>query len=426
MIKRIITKILAWEAQFAIGRWRLMGGDSFRVIGITGSVGKSSTKEAIATVLENKFRVRKNKKSYNSELGLALAVLGLETGSHNPWEWTTNIFKGFKEIFRKNPPEILILEMGVDRPRDMDALLAIARPDIAVVTAIGQIPVHVEFFSGAEEIAREKAKIVKNLSAQGYAILNTDDDVVFDMKEKTNAHILMYGFGEGATMRASNYKVTNEGTSFKVDYEGASVPVRLPAVFGKHHVYPALAALLVGTVFDLHLIEMVESLYRYQSPPGRMRFLEGIKGTSILDDSYNASPLATHAALDTLAELEAKRKIVAFGDMLEIGKHTIEAHKTVGERVARVTDYFITVGPRSKFAADEAVAQGLPQDHVKSFSTSDEAAPFIKELVQEGDLILIKGSQGIRMERVIEEIMAHPEEASKLLCRQDEFWRKKK
>ncbi|MEK9175307.1 MAG: UDP-N-acetylmuramoyl-tripeptide--D-alanyl-D-alanine ligase [Patescibacteria group bacterium] len=420
MFKRIIISILVFEAKCAIKRW------PSRIIGITGSVGKSSTKEAISMVLQKKFKVRSSKKSYNSELGLALAILGLETAWHDLSRWIKNIYLGFMEIFSKNPPEILLLEMGIDRPQDMDTLISIVRPNIAVITAIGEIPVHIEYFSGSEEIAREKSKILKYLSAQGYAILNADDDVVWDMKDKTNARILSYGFGKDAHMIASNYKISLEGISFKVDFDGASVPVRLFGVFGKHHVYPALSALLVGTIFDMNLIDSAGALQQYKSPPGRMQLLEGIKGSLVLDDSYNASPLATHAALDTLLELEAKRKIVVFGDMLEIGKYTIEAHKTVGERVAKIADFFITVGQRSKFAAEEAITQGMDKKNVLNFSTSNEAIETVKELIKEGNLILVKGSQGMRMELIVEEIMAHPEQAFKLLCRQDEYWKNKK
>jgi len=418
-MKQIITKILAWEARYVAMRFKP------HVIGITGSVGKSSTKEAIAAVLESKFSVRRNKKSYNSELGLALGILGLSTAWQSKMGWVRNILLGLQELRSKTFPEFLVLEMGIDRPKDMDALLDIVRPEIGVVTAIGEIPAHIEFFSGAEEVAREKSKLVKSLSAHGYAILNFDDLVVADMKEKISARILTYGFGEGADMRTSNYKISPEGISFKVDFKGASVPVRLPGVFGKHHVYPALAAMLVGSLFDMHVIEMSEALYRYKSPPGRMKLIEGVKNSKILDDSYNASPLATHAALDTLSELEAKRKIIAFGDMLEIGKHTIGAHQALGARMAQVSDYLLTVGPRSKFAADEAIASGMDKKHVMNFSDSKEAAQVLKQLIAEGDLVLIKGSQGMRMERVVEEIMAHHEDASKFLCRQDTYWRSK-
>ena len=426
MIKNMIKKILVWEAKVALARHKP------RIIGITGSVGKSSAKGLIACVLDKRFNVRESPKSYNSEIGLALSILGLPTYYNNFWGWPMNIIKGFFEIWNKKFPEILVLEMGVDRPKDFDRLLEIARPDIAVVTAIGEIPVHVEFFSGPEEIAQEKSKIIKYLPADGHAILNFDDDVVWSMHEKTKAHIVSYGFGEHADFLASNYKATIEGLTFKMDHEGSSVPANLKKVLGKHNVYPALSAFAVGKIFGLNLIDISEYLSLCEFPPGRMRLLEGIKESRVIDDSYNSSPIASHAALDTLGELEANlpdgkagRKIVVFGDMLEIGKYTIEAHRAMGEKVSKIADYLFTVGPRSKFVSEEALELGMPKENIFNFSTSKEATQTIKNLIEEGDLILGKGSQGMRMERIVEEIMAHPEDAEKLLVRQDEYWKKK-
>ena len=420
MIKKIITKILAWGAKLALKK------HSPKIIGITGSVGKSSAKEAVAAVLESRFNIRKSAKSYNSELGMALAVLGLKTAWNSPLGWVKNIYLGFKEIFVKNFPKILVLEMGVDRPRDFDKLLKIARPDIGIITAIGEIPAHIEFFPGPKEVAGEKSKLIKSLSSENWAVLNFDDKTVLEMREKTNANVLSFGFGNGAGILASNYKISEDGISFKMDYKGSSVPVRLKNVFGKHSVYAALSAAAVGIIFEMNLIEISEALSKYQAPPGRLRLLPGIKNSLILDDSYNASPLATKAALDTLKELEAKRKLLAFGDMLEIGKFTISAHQAVGKKIAKIADYFATVGPRSKFAAEEAVAEGMDKSKVINFSTSKEAAIHLKSIIQEGDLILVKGSQSMRMEFITEELMANPEEASNLLARQDEYWKNKK
>ena len=429
LFKKIVTSALVWEARLAVRRWKP------KIIGITGSVGKSSAKEAIAAVLESRYRVRKSLKSYNSELGLALAVFGLKTAWHNPFGWFKNIICGFQEAFnlhRGKPYEtstqILVLEMGVDRAGDMDRLLRIARPNIGVVTAIGEIPVHVEFFAGPEELALEKSNLIKNLTFGDLAVLNFDDDTVLGMKKNTGAKIVTFGFGSGADIVASNYKISDDGgagVSFKIEYEGATVPVRLRSAFGKQAVYASLAAVAVGIACDMNLIEISEALSKYKPPTGRLRLLSGIKNSSLLDDSYNASPLATHAALDTLQELAAVRKIVAFGDMLEIGKYTIPAHKAVGEKVAKIADYFIAVGPRSRFAADGAIAQGMDKDRVYCFSTSKEAASFIKSLVQEGDTVLIKGSQSMRMERITEELLANPEEADKILARQDKYWKNK-
>lgn len=407
------------EAKIAIRRFKP------RIVGVTGSVGKSSTKEAIAAVLGSRFNVRKSMKSYNSELGLSLAVLDLETAWHSPLGWMKNLWAGLKVFWGKKFPEVLVLEMGVDRPNDLDRLLKVAKPNIGVVTMLGFIPVHVEFFPGPEDVVREKSKIIKAVPASGKAILNRDDEICWDMRELTGAAVISYGFSENADISASNYKISDDGISFKVSMDGANVPVRLHGAYGKQHVYAALAAIAVGSAFDMNLIEMSEALSLYKSPPGRLKMIEGLKGTRILDDSYNASPLAVTAALDVLESLQAKRKIVVLGDMLELGKHTVPQHKAVGQEIAKVADHLITVGPRTKFTAEEALAHGMTEKKIASFSTSREAAKYLEDLIKEGDLILVKGSQSMRMERVSEALMAHPEEAFGLLARQDDFWKKK-
>lgn len=440
MLKKIITTIMLWEAKFAILRHKP------KIIGITGSVGKSSTKELISCLLSRNFKVRESPKSYNSQLGLTLSILGLFSQWSSVLGWLSNMIRGFWEIWNKNFPEVLVLEMGIDRPKDMERLLDIARPSIAVITAIGDIPVHVEFFSGVEELAQEKSRILKYLPQNGYAILNFDDEAVWDMKEKTKARVYSFGFGEHADFKASNLKTTFYGSVFKMDYDGASVPMHLKGVLGKQNVYPAIAAVVVGKIMGLNLIEISEYLSQCEFPPGRMKLLDGIKNSKIIDDSYNSSPMAAHAALDVLKELDmgvsaevllgirshfgeggvkVGRKIAVLGDMLEIGKYTIEAHKAIGQKAMKSADILITIGPRSKFASDEALALGMEKSQIYHFSTSKEVVLVLKDLIKEGDLILVKGSQAMRMERIVGEIMAHPEDVAKLLVRQDEYWQNK-
>lgn len=419
MLKNIVTTILIWEARWAILR------NKPKIIGITGSVGKSSTKELISSLLSRRFNVRESPKSYNSQLGLALSILGLSSKWHNIFGWASNTIKGFLEIWNKNFPKILVLEMGIDRPKDMDSLLEVSRPDIAVITAIGEIPVHVEFFSGPEAVAQEKSKILKYLPVDGLAILNFDDDSVWGLREKTKVKVVSFGFGEHSDFLASNLKTSLFGSTFKMDFGGSSVPVHLKNALGKQNVYPALAASAVGNAMGFNLVEISEYLSQCEFPPGRMRLIEGIKNSNVVDDTYNSSPMAAHAALDALKDLEARRKIAILGDMLEIGKYTIEAHKTLGQKAKDIADVLVTVGLRSKFASDEALALGMEKENVLHFSTSKEAAQTLKDLIEEGDLILVKGSQGMRMEHVVEEIMAHPEDAGKLLVRQDDYWKKK-
>lgn len=401
------------------------------IIAITGSVGKTSAKEAIYAVLSQKFSVRKSEKSYNSELGVPLTLIG----ELNPWYsasgWMKVIFKGLGLIFKNDRlyPKKIIIEFGADRPGDIANLAGFLKPSIGVVTAIGEIPVHVEFFSGPEELAKEKAKLIEGLMSSGWAVLNGDDYVVLDMASKTRANILTYGLGADLKLRASEYVLMYrdglnipEGITFKMDYEGSSVPVRIFNTFGKHNVYSALGGAACGIINGMNLVEIAEALGKYQSPPGRLKLIEGEKGTWILDDTYNAAPQAMHAAIDTLRDLPAKRKIAVIGDMLEIGKFTIQSHQKVGDQLKGVADFLITVGPRAKFIARELLDHGFGEKNVISVSDSYEAGKELESIIEPEDLILVKGSQAMRMERVVEEIMAHPEKKSELLVRQEPEW----
>lgn len=404
-----------------------------KIVAVTGTVGKTSAKEAVAAVLEKEFNVRKSMKSYNSEVGVPLVVLGRENAWFNPFLWLVNIFYGLKILLLKHEyPQWLILELGVERPGDMAKLTSWIKPHIAVITALAEVPVHVEFFPDAESLIKEKAKILKGLTPDDYAILNYDDKLVYGLREKTRAQIISYGFEEGANMLASNYRiilknggkiVVPEGISFKVDYRGNSVPMRFFNAFGKHQAYSALAALVVGTAAGFNLIEIAESLTGYQSPPGRLKLLEGVKNTLILDDTYNASPAAMCAALEVFNDLPARRKIAVIGDMLELGRYTIEAHKIIGNKLSEIANFVFVVGPRAKFIAEELKEKGFRNENIFQFSSADEVKKEVEKIMKEGDLVLIKGSQSMRMERVVEEILAHPEKADELLVRQDKMWK---
>ncbi len=366
---------------------------------------------------------------------MPLVVLGCETGWLNPFIWLTNIFKGFKLLAAPKKikyPQWLVLEMGVERPGDMERLASLIKPDIVVLTALAEIPPHVEFFAGPEELIREKMKIIARCGVNDFVVLNGDDKTLCEAKQKIQTKIIAFGFNDDNDLKASNYHITYrqeesreapEGVTFKIDYRGSSVPVRIFGAFGRHHVYAALAALGVGLAQDFNLIDISEALTQYKSPPGRLRLVEGNKNTYILDDTYNASPKAVHAALDTLADLPAAgRKIAVLGDMLELGKYTVQAHKVVGDRAGKVADIIFVVGPRAKFIAEEAKEQGFDPKNIFEFSTSAEAGKPLQEIIKEGDLILVKGSQSMRMEKIVEEIMAHPEDKEKLLVRQEKEW----
>lgn len=400
-----------------------------RIVAITGSVGKTSTKEAIFAVLKPYFRVRKNEKNYNNEIGVPLTIIGGVNAKRNVFLWFWNYLKALLLILLPfKYPQILVLEMGADKPGDIRYLTNFVKPEISVVTAVGEIPVHVEFYAGPEAVAREKGILLEVLPINGWAILNYDDMTVFDMRERTEAHVLTYGFGEGAKILATNYEIeppdyfSAGGTNFKISYDGSFVPIRLSGRFGKQNVYAALAAAAVGVALDLNLIEISEALENWEASPGRMRMLKGVKGTWIIDDTYNASPMAMRAALETLRDLgkpteqtPARRRIAVLGDMLELGKFTIEAHEAAGQYAKECADLLFTVGIRGKLIAEEAIISGMSKDNVFSFNFSDEVGEFLENKIKEGDLILVKGSRSMWMEKIVHHIMAEPEKAKKLL-----------
>jgi UDP-N-acetylmuramoyl-tripeptide--D-alanyl-D-alanine ligase len=419
----ILRNILQKLARLTI--WRYRPG----IIGVTGTVGKTSTKLAILAVLEKTRRVRAGRGNLNNDLGMPLAILGIWTddnlklvsrdtpaGTKHAQKaafWLKVIFGSLWRIIvrDKNYPEILVLEYGADRPGDIKRLLKIARPNVSIITAVGDVPVHVEFYAGPDEVAREKGRLIEYLPAAGFAILNYDDESVMNLEQRTRAHLMTFGFNKGAEIKISRMenRIENNrpiGISFKLEYKGSFVPVRLNGVFGRSHAYAAAAAGAVGIVFGMNLVAISDALANYTPAESRMQLLPGVKGTYIIDDSYNASPLSMHAALDALRDLPAKRHVAILGDMLEIGKYTIEAHEAIGKLVAQSAQILVTVGPRAKFIAETARGAGMRPRAIVSFETADEARKPVQDLIRAGDLILIKASHAVALEKIVEEIRA--------------------
>jgi len=423
-MKKIIERILKRLAVDVLQKYKP------KIIGVTGSMGKTSTKEAIFAVLSAKFFVWRNVKNYNNEIGVPLTILGQESGGRSPLSWLIVFLKALKLIFFKSEyPQILILEMGADKPGDIEYLMSFVNPNAGVITGIGEVPVHVEFFKSAAQVAREKSGLIKFLKEDDSAILNFDDKLVKDIASKTKGRILSYGFSEAVDVRATNYQLnialdpSLSGITFKIEYDGKVMPIRKEGIFGQHQVYPMLAACAMGLALDMNLAEIAEGLRSYRSPKGRLQMIEGIKSTWILDDTYNASPAATISALETLVKFEGRRRIVVLGDMLELGEFTESAHRLIGEKVSECADYFFAVGDRMEFAAESAKEKGMKKQKIFWFETADGARMPLQMTMQKGDVILIKGSQGMRMEKIVEEIMAHPEKAGELLVRQEAKWK---
>jgi len=300
--------------------------------------------------------------------------------------------------------EILVFEVGDKEIKKFGFFLKNSSRAILVITPVGDIPYDKEFFSGAKEEVKEVTLLAKTLPAQTNLILNFDDETVREIDDVTNLKTLTFGFGERADFKASDVKL-NMGTNFKVNYKGNIVPVWLEKLFGKEQIYAALSAVAVGTIFDLNLVEISQALKNYFSLPGKMRLIEGQKKSFILDDSESATVFSMVEAIETLGKPEwAKRKIAVLGDVLGIGKYTIEAHEAIGERVTKNCDLLFTVGERAKFIAQGATQKGMPIEKIFQFDTIDEGKLKLQEEIKEGDLILVDGSKEMEMGKIVKEI----------------------
>lgn len=428
ILKKIIVTIITWQAQCILKRYKP------KIIAVTGSVGKTSTKDAIFTILSKFKTVRKSEKSFNSEIGLPLTILGVPNGWNNFFIWFENIIIGFYLIiWKQSYPEYLVLEIGVGKPGDIKKnVLPWLKTDIVVITHFPDRPVHVEFFGSVDKIIEEKSALIYTLKKDGILVLNHDDEKVYSLHYKSKNKTVSYGMAENATYHCIHpnylYKKRNDvnipnGINFKLEYEGNVFPVNLPNFISMDHIGHTLAALACSCEIGCDLLTSIKTLEDYKTPPGRLSLIEGINNSIILDDTYNSSPIAMEAALKVLKDISAKRKIAVLGDMLELGKFTEEEHKNIGSVINSIADILVTVGPRAKFIAESALDHDFPQKNVYIFDSHLTASKFLEGIVESGDVILIKGSQGVRLEKVVESIMINKENKTSLLCRQDREWR---
>lgn len=401
------------------------------IIGVTGNAGKTSTKEAIAAILRHSKTVRVSAGNLNNEFGFALTILGdwdqeyYDRGS-SIGLWLRVLWAGCRGLIaRRDCAEIFLLEYGADRPGDIKRLTAAFKPHIAVITTVSDTPVHIEFFKNTDALAAEKANLVKVLMPVDYAVLNHDDKRVFDMKSKTNAQVITYGFGEGSTIRISDFKYLNTdgdrptGVAFKIHEASSFASVEIYGSLGKSQAYAVAAAAAIGMVLGMNLVQISEAFRQHHGPNGRLKIISGINDSTVIDDTYNASPASTRLALETLRDSPGLRKIAVLGDMLELGEYTIPAHQNIGALVDSCADILVCVGSRAKFIAE---ASKMAQDKIFIFDTSDDAKFKIRSLIRQRDVILVKGSQGMRMEKIVAEIMTESQRKKELLIRQSKRW----
>jgi len=349
------------------------------VIGITGSVGKSTTKELTAEVLERRYRTLKNPGNLNNEIGLPLSLLRL-TERHKR----------------------AVLEMGFYVPGEIALLCQIARPSVGVVTNISQV--HLERAKTLDAIVQGKTELVESLPAapEGVAILNNDDPLVKGMAERTEARVFTYGLSSDSDLWADDVVGLGlEGIRLILHYQGESIHVRVP-LLGRHSVHTVLRASAVGLVEGLTWEEIVSGL---QTTPSQLRLMAvtGPKGAILLDDTYNAAPASTIAALNLLDDLDGQKTAV-LGDMLELGSFEERGHRMVGARAAEVVDQLITVGERAHWIAQEAIKAGLSEERVVEVDRPKQAIKYLKKHIGPDDVVLVKGSRGMHMDTIVNEL----------------------
>lgn len=359
--------------------WRMTLSTS-RVVAVTGSVGKTTAKELIAAVLRQHFVTLRSPGNYNNEIGLPLALLQLQ-------------------------PDVawVVQEMGMYGLGEIAHLASIARPDVGVVTNVG--PVHLERLGSIERIAQAKAELVQALPAQGLAVLNGDDERVRSMSALTHARdVLYFGLGKGNDVWADEVETHGlNGLQMTWHFRDGSVRAHLP-LLGRHSVYGALAAATVGLSQGLSWDEVMAGL---RDPRAQMRtkVLRGVHGTTILDDTYNANPASTVAALDLLAEMNG-RQVAVLGGMLELGVFEAEGHRMVGQRAAQVVSVLVTVGDLGQRIAQAALQAGMSSRAVHAVADNDAAVQVLRQTLCPGDYVLIKGSRGFAMEGIVSQLQA--------------------
>jgi UDP-N-acetylmuramoyl-tripeptide--D-alanyl-D-alanine ligase len=382
--------------QRAAAHWRRQ--HDVRVVGITGSVGKTTSKEFIASVLSQRYSTLRSESSYNNEIGLPLTLLHL-TAAH----------------------ERVVLEMGMYDVGEIAQLADIALPQVGVVTNIG--PTHLERLGSIARIAQAKAELpeaVPPAEEGGVVILNEDDEWVRAMANQTRARVFTYGLGPSADLWADSIESEGlEGIRFRFHHGRETILARVP-MLGRHSVHTALRAAAVGLVEGLSWEEIVVGL-RDQSAQLRLLAVPGPVGSVILDDTYNASPASSMAALGLLDELDG-RKIAVLGDMYELGSYEEEGHKLVGRRVRDVADLLITVGQLGRIMGEEALAVGMPTQAVHLTDTNGQAIDLLRGFIEDGtgdDRVLVKGSRGMQMEEIVSALAQSPRPAV-LLTKEDQ------
>ncbi len=423
LIKKIVVSILTWEAKMILKRHKPF------IISITGNLGKTTTKDSIAAALKT-FDVRATAKSLNSEFGLPLTIIGSKSGWSNVLVWVKIILQGMWVLLKSNYPKYLVLEIGADQKGDIETVSKWLKSDIVVLTAFSEVPVHVENYTDKDELVKEKAFLVDTLKTDGLFIYNADCkdslrivETIRDRKIK----LVSFGIKSGdVKVLDVNNDISTKSVSCTVRGFQGDYILTCTNTVGESAILCALPALIVANDLSLDIVIAIKNIIHMKKTPGRMSLLDGKSATVIIDDSYNASPLATSHGIKTLASLTGvNKKIAMLGDMLELGDYTRDEHYKIGLLAAKSMHTLVTVGPRSKAILEGALDAGMREANMFNFDTSIDAARYVLTVMSHGDVIYIKGSQSMRMERAVKMLLSDAVDSKTHLVRQEEEWLKR-
>lgn len=431
-MKSVIQKIITALAQAIIKKYKP------DIIGVTGSVGKTSAKDAIVCALVGNFIVRGSEKTYNNEFGVPLTVIGMQSAVGSIAGWIRVIMHALRLLLWRDRsyPAILVIEMGADKPGDIEKLVSIAPPKIGVITAIS--PAHTDKLGALADVLEEKGKIFcRHSTADHWMVLSADEPLLRALSQNTAACVMMFGVSVDAHVQAQDITLRlvfrNDqpyagGLFCTIAVGNESVPAEFPHIIGVHVLSSVLSAVAVGRIYHIPLQKIIDQLAVYTSPRSRMCPIPGIKGTLIIDDTYNSSPKAAQGALDVLSSFEIDehaRRIAVLGDMRELGEISEREHKAIGVYAAEKNiDMLICVGDFAELFAAGARDAGLDESRIFVFNDAQSAGFFLQNELATGDVVLVKGSQAVRLEKIVKEVMADPLHASELLVRQEEEWQK--
>lgn len=349
------------------------------VVAVTGSVGKTSTKDMIASVVSTEYQVQKTEGNYNNHIGVPLTILGLK-------EHTA-----------------LVVEMGMNHFGELSVLTNIAKPTVCVITNVGTA--HIGNLGSRENILKAKLEILEGLSQNGTVIINNDNDLLHKWKEENNTYkVLDFGIENQSKQMAEDIKLEEYGSVFTTNIDNKKTQVNVP-VSGIHFVYNALCAICVGETLHISKENILKGIREFKLTKNRMEITQNSNGVKIINDCYNANFDSMKASIEALSRMKAKRKIALLGDMLELGEYSKELHEKVGKEVAKnKIDILITVGKESKNIVKQAMIEGMKKDQIYELENIEEAINLIKEQSKKGDAILLKASNGMNFKKIVEEI----------------------